>query len=175
VINQAKNQTVDLAVVRAVSETKGKLAKTTVTNERGRYTLVLPKGFYKIITTKPELKQASPLSIRVKTSLRPRTERIGMIEVGRGENSNIEARNPKPAYRQAGQIPSSNFQLPTPYSQPLVPNSQPHTSNPIRSFSDSGEIVERFGGEIKEIGKNQLMTPLPKEKKDHDIPNWKFT
>ncbi len=168
VINQAKRETVDLAIVRAISETRGKLAKTTVTNEKGRYTLVLPKGFYKIIVSKPGLKQKGNLSVRVKSNLRPRTEKIEMIEVRVKTNSSIEYGNSK-------QTLDSNNLRPTLVTPPITPGVQPLTSNPTRSFSDSGEIVEKYSGEIKEIGKNQSTAEQSDEKPDHDIPNWKFT
>ena len=160
VINSAKNQGVDLAVVRAISETRGKLVKTTVTNEKGRYTLVLPKGFYKIIATKPELKQASSLSVRVKSNLRPRTERIRMIETRQTPTTTT---------------PAMATSLTTNERRNVFYPFSTNKKQPDRYFSDSGEIIERYSGEIKEIGKNQSTAEQSDEKPDHDIPNWKFT
>jgi len=195
VVNQATGNGVDLSVVRAISETKGKLLRTTVTNEKGRYTLVLPKGFYKVVAAKSNLVQLSPLSIRVKSNLKPRTDRIVMVEIEREERSKEysgvksmrqEGKNGdmgvkgKPESRNADGlfVPKSQ----APYSPPPTHSSQPHTSksqpfasNSNRSFSDSGEIVERYGGEIREIGKNQSKTQQSDENSDYDTPNWKFT
>jgi hypothetical protein len=192
VINQANMRGVDLSVVRAISETKGKLAKTTITDYKGRYSLSLTKGFYKIIAAKPGLEQASPLSVRVKSNFKPRTEKIVMIETRAETNSNAETRNLRPA-------PNPNTPHPAPYTSPVTPGVQPLTSRPPlpaslplasgspvsnyspptsnfqRSFSDSEEIVEKYSGEIKEIGKNQSTAEQSDEKPDHDIPNWKFT
>jgi hypothetical protein len=199
VINSAKNQGVDLAVVRAILETEGKLAKTTVTNEKGRYSLVLPKGFYKIIVTKPELKQASPLSIRVKNNLKPRTEKIRMIETRAETNSNpLDKFRTGSEYRNSKQTLNSNPLHPTPYSSPSTPNSPLHT--PSRSFSDSGEIVERYGekskkyntNDLSDIGLHHLIMPKKmeeeisetnkeisnsspnKKESDSDHPNWQL-
>jgi hypothetical protein len=158
---------VDLSVIRAISETKGKLAKTTVTNYKGRYSLSLTKGFYKIIAAKPGLKQASPLSVRVKSNLKPRTEKIVMIET-RTETNLKQISNSNTRTQEQKLAPGHNL-------HPYISNSKPLTSKPKRSFSDSGEIVEKYSGEIKEIGKKQSKAEQPDEKPDHDIPNWKFT
>lgn len=123
VVKTADSLPVDLAVVRAFFETTGKLAKTSVSNLAGHYNLALPKGYYKLLVEKPSLEQATPLAIRVKSAFTPRKEKIGMREMERETNPNVEYRNPK-------QI--SNVQIPN----------EGQAEN--RTFDDAGEIIENF-------------------------------
>ena len=97
VYNSASSKPVDLALVRAISESSGKLAKTSVSNQRGRFVLALPKGFYKIMVAKAALEQNQPYSIRVKSSFAPRRDKIGMREIKRNDEirmANDEIKNP---------------------------------------------------------------------------------
>jgi hypothetical protein len=96
-----------------------------------------------------------------------------MVETRAETNSNTEVRNLKP-------VSNSNTLRPAPYTPPLTPGVQPLASNPSlpssaslasgpsvsnyepptsnfqRSFSDSGEIVERFAEKSSRFGTNNL-------------------
>lgn len=86
VLNQTRNRVVDLAIVRALSKKTGKLVKTTITNEKGKYSLILPKGSYKMLVAKPRLRHESPLSIVVESSYGLSVEKMLMSEQDEAQN-----------------------------------------------------------------------------------------
>ena len=161
VYNSASSKPVDLALVRAISESSGKLAKTSVSNQRGRFVLALPKGFYKIMVAKAALEQNRPYSIRVKSSFAPRREKIGMKEIKRNDEirmANDEIKNPNIEIGNSKQI--------------LNPKFGRSNQIPTRTFKDAKEIIERYQGGIKEIGKSAV--PAGPLKIPPIEPNWKF-
>jgi len=120
---------VDLALIRAISETTGKLVKTTVSNAKGKYTLAVPKGYYKIETSRAGFTQSENISIRVKSAFKPTVKKIYMNPI-RGQV--LEAENQP--------LPSA-FRLPTSNPQP-------------RTFIDSEEIIEKFREKSGKTEKN---------------------
>ncbi|MCX6812374.1 MAG: carboxypeptidase-like regulatory domain-containing protein, partial [Candidatus Berkelbacteria bacterium] len=60
--------------------------KTTTSDQNGRYTLSLPRGFYKLLITKPGLEQTSNNALRVRSNFKPIKVRIGMRTESKVEN-----------------------------------------------------------------------------------------
>lgn len=144
VINSATGAGVDLAVVRAISETSGKLEKTAVTNSKGKYTMALPKGFYKIIAAKSGLKQSINKTLRVVSGFRPTILKLTMFEIERTANIN-----------------QTRIEPPNNVAQPTKRQGYPVAKrNESRIFADASEIIEKFN------------KPPKAEISAH--PNWRF-
>jgi len=117
------------------------------------------------------LEQNQPYSIRVKSSFAPRREKIGMREIKRNDeirmandeikNPNIEIRPVSPMARRGGNS-----------KQILNPKFGRSNQIPTRTFKDAKEIIERYQGGIKEIGKSAV--PAGPLKIPPIEPNWKF-
>lgn len=72
------NKPVDLAIIRAISLNNNKLAKTVISDIKGRYTLLLPKGKYRICANKEGLVQTDKIEISIRSSFNPRHDEIQM-------------------------------------------------------------------------------------------------
>ncbi len=154
VYKSADSKPVDLAVIRAKSQSTGKLVKTTVTNQSGKFSLALPKDIYSITVTKSGLQQPGEIISRVKSNFKPRAEKIAMIETVRKELT--------------GQQPEV---LAAPIAAPFA-SSQPATKS--RSFESSAEIIEKYSGKIDEIKHNITEQPEIILPPVAEHPNWKF-
>jgi len=117
VYKKADNSPIDLAVVRAISETSGKLVKTTVSDSKGRFALALPKGYYNIVAVKANLQQENIIKSRVRSNFTPTKAKIELSEIDFESSLNK-------------QIPSA-----APVSS---------SSAPARTFEDSDEIIGEF-------------------------------
>jgi len=123
VYKKVDNSPIDLAVVRAISESSRKLVKTTVSDNKGRFALALPKGYYNIVATKADLQQQQIIKSRVKSNFSPTKAKIGLSEI------DFE--------------PSMDKQIP---SAVQVSSS----STPTRTFGDSDEIINSYDQEIND-------------------------
>ncbi|MFA5157824.1 MAG: carboxypeptidase-like regulatory domain-containing protein [Patescibacteria group bacterium] len=168
VTNSKTGAKVDLAVIRAISETSGKLVRTSVSNAKGRYLIILPKGYYKVLSSKSGLEQSEDVKINAKNELSISKTKILMSDVKLNAGSTIE---------------TGNSQL---------------TSPPKKVFSDSSEIIEKFSSkqqqyqtpDLNNLGishlisdnpaigyqqeRKRLKTPNEIEPKEKSRPNWQL-
>ena len=129
VFNKESRKPVDLAIVRAISETSGRLVRTTVSNEKGRYTLTLPKGFYEIIVAKAELKQDTAIRLRVRSNFALERAKIGMNRISTTSKTTLQR-----AEKQA----------------------KAWTPSIRRTALDSKEIIERFLEKKEKYGTSDI-------------------
>lgn len=67
----AEGQPLDLALVRIMRQKDNRLIRTLVSDRKGRFGLVLPKGFYKVAVGKSGYMQEGDVDLLVKADLKP--------------------------------------------------------------------------------------------------------
>jgi hypothetical protein len=117
VANAKTGAKVDLAVVRVISETSGKLVKTSVSNAKGRYLIIVPKGYYKMLSSKSGLEQSENIKINARNNFNVSKIKILMSEIY------------------------------TKTKPPVATNNVPPVMAAKRPFSDSSEIIENFSAQ----------------------------
>ncbi|MEI8061124.1 MAG: carboxypeptidase regulatory-like domain-containing protein [Candidatus Berkelbacteria bacterium] len=133
-------QGIELATINLISESDGKLKATSVSDAKGRFLVALPKGFYKILISKPGYSTHIHHSVRIKSSLTPARVIIGMDEVRVANKPSV-----KP-----------------------VLASQPTTSR--REIVDSADIIEKYNqkrskfgtADISNVGIHHLINQKPR-------------
>lgn len=90
------NRPVDLTIIRAISSTDFRLVRTVISDIKGRFTMTLPKGKYRLFANKEGLVQSENLAIEVNSSFTPRHDTIRMkTSETKTEAKSIEG--PKPS------------------------------------------------------------------------------
>ncbi|MEI6144232.1 MAG: hypothetical protein WCP91_01385 [Candidatus Berkelbacteria bacterium] len=132
-------QGIELATINLISESDGKLKATSVSDAKGRFLVAIPKGFYKILISKPGYSTHMHHAVRIKSALTPARVIIGMDEAKVVDRSITE-----------------------PALAPL-----PTTSR--REIVDSADIIERYNqkrskfgtADISNVGIHHLINQKP--------------
>ncbi|HOX40775.1 MAG TPA: hypothetical protein PK263_01110, partial [bacterium] len=74
------NKPIDLALIRAVIN--GKLVRTVASNEKGHYSMVVPKGTYSIAAVKPGFQMKEPAEVIAEKGLTVASKDLEMITLG---------------------------------------------------------------------------------------------
>jgi len=152
IYDSSTNQPIDLAIIRIISETSGKLVRTTVANSKGKFALSVPKGFYKIYVSKFDYKPYSTSAVRIKNSFSPINIRIPMFK---------EITVSKPLLAE-------------------IPNWASKASPAIQqTFSDSKEIIEHFQQKmakynsvnLADVGVHHLISESDNNREDENLSN----
>jgi len=133
---------IELATVNLISEADGKLKATVVSDAKGRFIVAIPKGFYKILVSKPGYAPAENQATRIKSSFKPTRIIIGMNEIQKTQP-------------QQSQITT-------------VVATTPATKT--RQIADSAEIIERYNkkrtkfgtANLSDVGVHHLINQEPK-------------
>ncbi|TSC94314.1 MAG: MAM protein [Candidatus Berkelbacteria bacterium Athens1014_28] len=172
VYDRESGKAVDLAIVRVLSETSGKLVKTIVSDEHGKFSLALPKGYYKILVEKTGYILSENITLRVKSAFKPAKVRISLstLPTSLFELRGAGKRGLQQDGEQASALPNGEQALACFQKQPkgwtprsigeqasTIPNNGEQalaclTEKNTRTFSDSTEIIENYFDKREKVG-----------------------
>ncbi|MCX6810180.1 MAG: carboxypeptidase-like regulatory domain-containing protein, partial [Candidatus Berkelbacteria bacterium] len=162
----SNGQGVELATVNMISEADGKLKATSVSDAKGRFIVALPKGFYKIVISKPGYNSRINQTTRIKSSFTPARIQVGLAQTRLGSEISSEAVN-------VSQPPTKEKQFSD--SSEIINNfNQKRAKFGTTNLADAGihHLIQENEVRRMEQGENQLKIPTEKDLAEKKHPNW---
>ncbi|MCX6810971.1 MAG: carboxypeptidase-like regulatory domain-containing protein, partial [Candidatus Berkelbacteria bacterium] len=161
------NKGIELATVNLISEVNGKLKATVVSDAKGRFIVAIPKGFYRILVSKPGYVSSVNQATRIKSSFKPTRIIIGMNKIQKSQQVQTAPAIAAPPLTNTKQIADS--------AEIIEKYNQKRTKFGTANLADVG-VHHLINQNIKNSDSAEFDTQL-KVPKDEEIikpekPNW---